>query len=87
MRAVWNLNLDQYIEAIELAQLRGKKSGESFEVEFFEVMKKYNIKPSGYTELNHNEFINEITSHGQTVLETETKDNKTQFKIHKKREE
>jgi hypothetical protein len=87
MRAIWSPTLDQYIEAMELAQSRGKKAGDDFSKEFFEVMEKYKIKPSGFTELNRDELINEMTSHGQTVAEMETKDNKTKLKIYKKREE
>ena len=33
MRQVWQLDLDTYIEIVELAKARGKKEGESIEEE------------------------------------------------------
>jgi hypothetical protein len=69
MKAIWNPSIEQYLEAVDLAKSRGKKPGESFETEFFEVMNKYNMKPSGFTELNKDEMIQETLSHGKSILD------------------
>jgi hypothetical protein len=89
MKYVWaNVNIDNILEAIELAKKHGKKAGDSYEAEFLEIMKNKNIKPSGSTELSMDELLKEGASHGQTILGMETnKEGKTQYKIIKKKEE
>ena len=47
---IWNITIDDYIEAYELAKSRGKKAGDSLEVEFLEIMKKKGKKPLGKTD-------------------------------------
>lgn len=86
MRSIWNPTIDDVLEAIELAKSRGKKDGESYEAEFIEVMQKKNKKPVGFTELTDKEMIAEQLSHGNKILEIETKDNKTNFKFYKPEE-
>lgn len=74
MKSIWNPTLDQVIEAMELAQARGKKPGESYEDEFFEVMEKYNQKPCGNTELNKEEFLSDLAQRGGNILDVSIDD-------------
>jgi hypothetical protein len=86
MRQIWQLDLDTYIEIVELAKARGKKEGESIEEELIEVMAKKGIKPSGFTELTNDELMKEQASHGKNVLSIESKDGKTIYKTAKQKE-
>jgi hypothetical protein len=79
MRQIWQLDLDTYIEIVELAKARGKK-------ELIEVMAKKGIKPSGFTELTNDELMKEQASHGKNVLSIESKDGKTIYKTAKQKE-
>lgn len=89
MKDIWaNVNIDNILEAIELAKKHGKKAGDSYETEFLEIMKNKNIKPSGSTELSMDELLKEGASHGQNILGMETdKEGKTTYKIIKKKKE
>jgi hypothetical protein len=73
MNALWNLDIDTVLEWYDVLrdiQDYSKKvlTTEQTEVLFLEFMKLKNIKPSGNTELNKEELIKEITSHGKTIL-------------------
>jgi hypothetical protein len=85
MRQIWSLDIDTYIEIVELAKARGKQVGESIEEELLEVMAKKGIKSSGCTELSNDELIKESASHGKNVLSIETKDGKTIYKTAKQK--
>lgn len=87
MNHIWvDVNIDDIIEAQALARERGKLSGESYEVEFLEVMKKKGIQPSGSTELNKEELLSEYLSHDKKILDISTDDKgKQTIKIHKKK--
>lgn len=88
MNYIWHdVEYDDIIEAQALARERGKKAGESYEVEFLEIMEKKGKKPSGATELNQTEFLQEYASHGKNIahVEVDYKGNQT-LKIHKKRD-
>jgi hypothetical protein len=66
MNYVWHdVNIDDILEAQELARSRGKVAGQDYTEEFLEVMAKKGIKPSGATELNRDELIQETLSHGK----------------------
>jgi hypothetical protein len=86
MNNIWQITIDDYIEAIELARSRGKVAGQSFEEEFLEIMEKKGKKSSGSTELSQDELLKEVTSHDKKVLSMETKDGKTLFKTIKEDE-
>lgn len=79
MKQIWQLNIEQYFEIVELAKAHGKKAGDNMEDEIFEIMNKYNIKPSGCTELTQDELANEIASKGNKVLNV--KNNKPKDKL------
>jgi len=81
MHSIWNITLEDYSEAVALAQSRGKVAGEPFEEEFLEIMEKKGKKPCGNTELTQTELLKEITSHGKKALNIETKDGRTIFTI------
>lgn len=67
---IWNITIDDYIEACELAKSRGKKAGDSLEVEFLEIMKKKNKKPVGKTdkEIDIDLLTGELRDQGIKVL-------------------
>lgn len=69
MNYLWNIEIQDIKEAQELARSRGKKEGDSYEVEFLEIMKKKGKKPCGATELTKEELLNEYTSKGKSVLD------------------
>lgn len=83
MNQIWKMTINDYLNIIELAKLRGKKAGESIEDELRQYMKEKDQKPTGHTELTHEEMLNEWASKGQKVLSMETKEGKTIFKIPK----
>ena len=58
MQYIWHdVQIEDILEAQALARERGKLPGESYGVEFLEIMKKKGIKPSGATELNKSELL------------------------------
>lgn len=88
MNYIWNdVQIEDILEAQALARERGKLPGESYEVEFLEIMKKKGIKPSGATELTREETIREYLSHDKKICEINVDDKGVQtLKIHKKEE-
>jgi hypothetical protein len=86
MRTIWNITIDQYLEVIELAKSHGKVAGMSMEEELLQIMEKYGNKPSGHSELSQDELLQEVASHGKSVLGMETKDGKTIYKTIMKNE-
>jgi hypothetical protein len=82
MKYLWNITIDDFLEVCERAKANGKKSGDSMEEEFLEVMKEKGIKHSCATELTKEELIKEYKSHGKSVLNVETdKQGNTNFKV------
>jgi hypothetical protein len=82
MKFLWNITIDDYLEAVKRAQANGKKPGDSIEEEFLEIMKEKGIKHSGATELTKEELIKEYKSHDKSVLNVETdKQGNTNFKV------
>jgi hypothetical protein len=67
MQYLWNCEIEDILEAQELARSRGVKAGESYEKEFLEVMAKKGKTHSGATELNKEETITEYLSHGKKI--------------------
>jgi hypothetical protein len=67
MRYLWDCDINDILEAMELARSRGVKIGESYEKEFLEVMAKKGKTHSGVTELNKEEMIQEYLSHGKKI--------------------
>jgi hypothetical protein len=68
MKYIWTPTINDILEAIELAQSRGVKPGESYEKEFLEIMAKNNKKPNGATELNKEEIIREMVEKNGNIL-------------------
>jgi len=59
-----------YPEAIELAKKNGKKTGEDFGTELFEIAKKYNIKIDGIGETDQDAGLltGNLRENGKKVL-------------------
>jgi len=72
MKYLWNVEIEDIIEAQKLAKNRGKQPGDSYEIEFLEVMENKNKKPFGATELNKEEYIAEQITHGKNILDIVT---------------
>lgn len=72
MNALWNANIDDIIEAMELAQSRGKKPGDSFESEFLEIMEKKGKKPFSHTEFTREELIADLTQKSYKIFDIQT---------------
>jgi len=89
MQYIWHdVQIEDILEAQALAKERGKLPGESYEVEFLEVMKKKGIKHSGATELTREETIREYLSHDKKIYEINIDGKgKETLKIHKKQQE
>jgi hypothetical protein len=88
MRSIWSLNIDTVLEWYELLNevqtaLNREFTSEETERLFLEFMKCKGIKPSGNTELNKTEFINELVSKGQSILNID----KEGYKIIKPKDE
>lgn len=84
MKYLWKLNIDDYIEVVELAKKNGKKPGDSIEVELLEIMEKKGQKHFAATELNRNELLEEYKSKGIKALSVEVnKVGKTIYKFNK----
>lgn len=83
MNKVWSLSRDDFIEIMEeeaiiLGKQRGKKTGDSLEVEFLEIAKKKNKMPKylGATELNSNELVKQYEMKGLSILDLTNKEKK-----------
>ena len=73
MKALWSINLDILQEFYELVaklekDLERALTDKERELAFLELMKSKDIKPSGHTELNKEEFIKELVSKNKTIL-------------------
>lgn len=73
MNALWSINLDTLQEFHELIDtlekdMKRELNDKEKEIVFLQLMKEKNIKPTGNTELNKEEFIKEYVSHGKTIL-------------------
>lgn len=85
MKAVWTITIDDYLKVIEMAKANGKTIGDSMEEEFLQYMKEKGQKPSGHTELNKDELIQEFTSKNKNVLDiTSDEQGKPIYKFYKK---
>lgn len=85
MRQIWNLTISDYLEIMKLAEADGLRAGDDIEKYLFIYAKKKGLKPSGNTELNNNEILNEMKSHGRSVLEIKIdKEGNQNINIHKK---
>jgi hypothetical protein len=69
MQFMWTVTIEDILEAQTLARKRGKKAGESYEVEFLEVMAKKGQKPACATELTHNEILAQYAEKDKTILD------------------
>ncbi len=73
MNQIWVTNAEVMSEYFELVGKFEEKinkvlNRDEREIFFMELMKLKNIKPSGNTELNKDEFINELLSKGNKIL-------------------
>lgn len=87
MNALWSINLETlefFYEMLAEVEKDAKKelSTEEREIVFLQLMKSKGIKPSGNTELNKQELINELVSKGKNILSID----KEGYKITKKKE-
>ena len=71
MKYIWNPHNRRY----NWSSKSGKKPGDSYEVEFLEIMEAKGKKPLGASELTKEELVKEYSSKGATVLDVQT-DNK-----------
>jgi len=65
---VWMTDIDTYAEIVELAQKRGKKTGDSMQQEFEEILKKRKIKLLGQTDYDLDLLTGNIREMGLKVL-------------------
>jgi hypothetical protein len=87
MNALWSINLETlefFYEMLAEVEKDAKRelSTEEREIVFLQLMKSKGIKPSGNTELNKQELINELVSKGKNILSID----KEGYKITKKKE-
>jgi hypothetical protein len=68
MRQLYSLNIDQYLEIVELAQKNGKKPGDSMQEEFEIVAKKYNLQSIGQTDKDIDQLTGDLREEGAKVL-------------------
>ena len=68
MNHIYHITIDQYLEAVALAKENGKKAGDSIADELAVIFNKYNIVSKGVTELNMDEFQQELESKGKKVI-------------------
>jgi hypothetical protein len=68
MQFAWKCTMEDILEAQALARERGKKAGESYEVEFLEVMAKKGQKPACATELTHDELLAQYAENDKTIF-------------------
>lgn len=88
MKAVWNLTIDEYLEIVKVSKELGIKPGESMEPVFLSYMKIKGRKPEGYTELNKEEFLNELKSNYKNILEIDTNSSgENTYNFHKKQDD
>ena len=69
MQFAWKCTMEDILEAQTLARECGKKPGESYEVEFLEVMAKKGQKPACATELTHDELLAQYAEKDKTILD------------------
>jgi len=85
MKAVWTITIDDYLKVIEMAKANGKTMSDSMEEEFLQYMKEKGQKPSGHTELNKEELVQELISKNKNVLDiTSDEKGKPIYKFYKK---
>jgi hypothetical protein len=88
MKEIWVLNADELLEIYDIAKKVGIKPGESIEPVLREYMKFKGRKPNGHTELNKEEFMKEIMSKNDSVLDININDQgKSEYRHYKKKEE
>jgi hypothetical protein len=88
MNYMWNPEMQDVLDAQELARSRGKVAGQDYTTEFLEIMKKRNKKPFGANEFNKEELINHLTEKSGKLLKINTDDKGVQtFEIYKKEKE
>jgi len=74
MNYIYSINSEDllkiYSEAVELAKQHGKKTGEDFGEELFEIAKKYNITiiPLGSTEKDGSMLTGDLREEGKKIL-------------------
>jgi len=87
MNAIWSLTIDDYLEVVRRSKEAGLKEGDSMEEIFIAYMREKGQSPIGHTELTREEQLNEMASHGQSILDIQTdKEGKTTFKVIKPEE-
>ena len=75
MNKIWNLNLDEYLEILQIAKNKGIKPGESIEEVLVEYMENKGRKPLGHTELTKEEFLKSQQEYGNNILDIEVDKN------------
>jgi hypothetical protein len=88
MRYLWDCDINDILEAMELARSRGVKAGASYEKEFFEVMAKKGKKPACATELTKAELIQQYIEKDKKILDISINNSgETTYNIIKKKDE
>ena len=88
MNYLWNPELQDVLDAQELARSRGKVAGQDYTTEFLEIMEQRNKKPFAANEFNKEEMITHLTEQSGKLLKINTDDKGVQsFEIHKKKKE
>lgn len=66
---IWKIDLNDYMNAIKLAQERGKVEGDNFEEELLAVLKAKQIKPMGTIDTSIEDFIKDAEKQGTKILD------------------
>jgi len=84
MRAIYSITIDEYLDVVKIAQKLGRKPGESIEDVFLAYMKIKGKKADGHTELSKEEFLNEMISNGNSILDMDVNEKgETNYKFFK----
>ena len=70
MNSLWQIDIDTYMEIVELARKNGKKAGDSMQEEFEEVLKKKKdkFKHLGNTDKDIDILTGDLRENGLKVL-------------------
>jgi hypothetical protein len=70
-KAIWTMDINTYIEIVELAQAHGKKQGENLQEEFEEVLsrKQNQIKFLGVTDQDKDLLIGNLRENGVKIMD------------------
>ena len=73
MGYLWMATLEDYFQAVQLAQANGKKEGENFEEEFLMIMQAKGKAPLAETEMTQEQLINTLLDKGINIKHIRSK--------------